>query len=269
MKRESMLIEAGELLDKIDDPNLRIFDATITDDVYRQEHIPGAAYFDHEIFSVPDSRYACTILPVDRLAEQIGAAGISNGSEVIVYSCGMIPFAARAWWVLRYAGQDNVRLLNGGLSAWKNAGGKIEQASRRYEPAIFRPSPKPEMFADKEEVMAALEAGDITVLDVLSPASYAGAHITGSANLSCMDLMQGMDYFLPNDQLAARLQETAHYQRIITYCGGGIAAALSTMAHVMVGQENAAVYDGSLDEWIGEGLPMTGNGKWAIWETKE
>jgi len=269
MKRESMLIEADELLDKIEDKNIRIFDATITNDVYLQEHIPGAVYFDHERFSIPDSPYACTILPVDGLAEQIGNVGISNDSEVIVYACGMIPYAARAWWVLRYAGHDHVRVLNGGLSAWKHAGGKTEQASRRYEPAIFRARPRPEMFAGKQEVMAALEADDIAVLDVLPAASYEGAHITGSSNLSCMDLMQGMDGFLPDDQLAARLHEASPYKRIITYCGGGIAAALSAMAHVMVGQEHAAVYDGSLDEWIGEGLPMTGTGKWAIWETNE
>jgi thiosulfate/3-mercaptopyruvate sulfurtransferase len=185
---------------------------------------------------------------------------------VIVYACGLLPYAARAWWVLRHTGHDHVRVLNGGLSAWKNAGGKTEQAPRRYEPAIFRANPRPDMFAAKEEVLAALEDRDVTVLDVLPPASYEGAHIPGSANLSCMDLMQGMDYFLPDDRLAVRLQETSRYQRIITYCGGGIAAALSAMAHLMVGQEHAAVYDGSLDEWIGEGLPLTGTGEWAIWE---
>lgn len=264
-----MLIEADKLLSKIEDQNIRIFDASITDDGYLKEHIPGAVYFDHERFSIPDSRYACTILPVDRLAEQIGNAGISSDSEVIVYACGMLPYAARAWWVLRYAGHNNVRLLNGGLSAWKAAGGRIEQTVSSYEPAIFSASPRLEMFADKEEVMAALENGDIAVLDVLPPASYEGAHITGSCNLSCMDLMQGMEYLLPNDQLAARLHETSKYKRIITYCGGGIAAALSAMAHLKIGQKNVAVYDGSLDEWIGEGLPLTGTGKWAIWETNQ
>jgi len=267
MKRESMLIEADELLKKIGNENIRIFDATITDDVYLMEHIPGTVYFDHERFSDTTSPYECTILPMERLVEEIGKAGISNDSEVIVYACGMIPYAARAWWMLRYAGHDNVRVLNGGLSAWKSAGGQVEQFIRKYEPATFKGSPNPQMFADKEEVTAALEDKDISVIDVLPIESYEGAHITSSANLSCMDLMQGMDYFLPNDKLASRLQETSHYQRIITYCGGGIAAALSAMAHMMVGQENIAVYDGSLNEWIAEKLPMTGTGKWAIWET--
>ena len=206
-------------------------------------------------------------MPVDRLIEQIGNAGISNDSEVIVYACGMLPYAARAWWVLHYAGHNNVRVLNGGLSAWKKVGGKVEQLSRSYEPAVFSGIPNPGMFADKNEVLAALENENISVIDVLPIQSYEGAHITGSVNLSCMDLMEGMDYLLPNEKLSSHLQEASRHQRIITYCGGGIAAALSAMAHYMVGQENVAVYDGSLNEWIAEKLPMTGTGKWAIWET--
>jgi len=266
MDRDNMLIEADELLKKLGDENIRIFDATITDDVYLEEHIPGAAYFDHEKFSDSNSPYECTILPIDKLVDQVGNAGISNKSEVFVYACGMLPYAARAWWVLRYAGHENVRVLNGGLSAWKNAGGQVEQLSRSYEPSGFKGNPRPEMFVGKEAVLAAIEDNDISIVDVLPPESYEGAHITSSSNLSCWDLMQEMNYFLPNDQLATRLLETSQYKRIITYCGGGIAAAINAMAHVLTGQENVAVYDGSLNEWIAEGLPMTGKGKWAIWE---
>ena len=267
MNREQFLIEANELLARINDKNIRIFDATVTDDAYLQGHIPGAAYFDHEAFSDPAGKYDCTILPADKLIQQIGDSGISNESEVIVYACGMLPYAARAWWVLKYAGHKNVRVLNGGITAWKNAGGTTEQVSRKYEPTIFKGKPNPSMFADKDEVMRSLKDKNISVVNVLPIQSYEGSHITGSANLSCMDLMQGMDSLLTNKELASRLQGTSQYERIITYCGGGIAAAMNAMAHIMVGQNNVAVYDGSLNEWIGEGMPMTGNGKWAIWET--
>ena len=121
------------------------------------------------------------------------------------------------------------------------------------------------MFAGKEEVMEALKDSEIAVVDVLPIESYEGAHITGSTCLSSMDLMQNLDYFLPDDKLALRLQEMTQYKRVITYCGGGIAAVINAMAHLMVGQENVAVYDGSLYEWMGEGLPITGTGKWEIW----
>ena len=273
MKRNNVLIEADELLKKLEDENIRIFDATITDDMYMQGHIPGAAYFDHERFSDSSSRYMFTLLSEEKLAAQIGSAGLSNDSEVVVYACGMLPFAVRAWWVLRYAGHKNVRVLNGGLSAWKNAGGRIEQVARQYEPARFEGNFRPGMFASKEEILASMEAGDVAIVNVLPPVSYEASHIPGSINLSCMDLLQGdmrqgIDYLLPDDKLALRLKEVSKYKRIITYCGGGIAAAVNALAHIMTGHENVAVYDGSMYEWLGEGLPVTGTGKWEIWQMK-
>lgn len=266
MKREQMLIEAGELIEKLGDRNLRIFDATVSDGPYRQGHIPGAAYFDHERFSDPASPYECTILSIEALVEKIGLAGISNDNEVVVYSCGMFPYAARAWWVLHYAGHEHVRILNGGLEAWQHAGGSIEQEARQYPPTTFQGNPRPELFAGKAEVMAAMGKKGISIVDVLPAQSYEAAHITGSVNLSCMDLMSGLNSLLPTEAIAPRLAGFSQYKRVITYCGGGIAAAVNAMAHLLVGQENVAVYDGSLYEWVAEELPMTGDGDWVIWK---
>ena len=273
MNRESILIEADELLKKLNNKNIRIYDATITDDAYLLGHIPGAAYFDHEKFSDPNSPYTCTILSEDKLVAQIGGAGISNDSEVVVYACGMLPYAVRAWWVLRYAGHNNLRILNGGLSAWKNAGGNIEQEVRQYEPSIFKDQFTPDMFASKEEILASMQNNDVAIVDVLPLVSYEASHIPDSICLPCMDLMQGdfkqgFDYLLPNDALALRLRDVSKHKRIITYCGGGIAAAVNAAAHLMTGHENVAVYDGSLYEWLGEKLPVNGNGKWEVWMQK-
>ena len=270
MNRDGILIEADELLKKFDNKNVRIFDATITDDAYLQGHIPGAVYFDHERFSDLNSPYSTTILPEEALVEQIGKAGISNDSEVIVYACGMLPYAVRAWWVLQYAGHTNVRVLNGGLSAWKKAAGTIEQAARRYEPSIFKGQFTPNLCASKAEVVAPMNARDVAIVKVLPLESYEASHIAGSVCLPCMSLMQGdmkqgFDYLLPDDTLALRLKDMSQYKRIITYCGGGIAATVNAVAHLIAGHENVAVYDGSLYEWLGEKLPIIGTGKWEVW----
>jgi len=273
MNRKNFIIEADELLKKIDNKNIRIFDATITNDVYMQRHIPGAAYFDHERFSEPNSRYMCTILSEDKLVAQIGNAGISNDSEVVLYACGMLPYAIRAWWVLHFAGHDHVKVLNGGLAAWVKAGGQVEQTARQYEPSSFKAQFRTNMFASKEEVLASMEDSNVAIVDVLPLESYEASHISGSICLPCMDLMQGdfkqgFDYLLPNDELALRLKEVSQHKRIITYCGGGIAAAVNAAAHLMIGHENVAVYDGSMYEWLGEGLPVNGTGKWEVWQNK-
>lgn len=266
MRRSSMLIEADELQDRLNSESVQVFDATITDDAYLQGHIPGAAFIDHKSVSDPSAKYDYTISPERLLAEQIGNLGISNDSEVVVYACGMLPYAARAWWVLRYAGLDNVRVLNGGLAAWTEAGGPIETEVRTYPPAAFDGRFRTNMFATKDDVIEALRKADVSTVNTMPQESHEATHITGSSCISCMDLMRGMDFFLPDDQLGPRLNDLARSEQIITYCGGGIAATINAMAHLMVGHENVAVYDGSLYEWLGEGLPTTGDGHWEIWK---
>lgn len=266
MTREDMLIEPEELLQKLGNQNLRIYDAALNADQYVRGHIPGAAFFDHEKFSDPHEKYEYTMLSDVELAARIGEIGISHHTEVVFYAWGMLPYAARAWWILRYAGHNNVRVLNGGLAAWMNAGGRLERETRSYPLSVFDAHFSPEMFADRQAVLAGMSDADVAIINVLPSISYEASHITGSTCLPCFELMHDMDAFLPTNQLASRLHETSNYGRIITYCGGGIAAALNGMAHLMVGQENVAVYDGSMEEWVGEGLPRTGDGKWDIWK---
>lgn len=266
MNREKMLIEAEELLTKLGDPNLRIYDATIlffrkdsdptAHDQYVQRHLPGAAFFDHEQFSDPNSDYMYMRLPEAELAKQIGNIGIAAESEVVFYTHDLLPCATRAWWLLRYAGHNNVRVLNGGIAAWEKAGGEIVQGEHQYAPSHFTCHLRPEMFVDKEAVLAAMEDGGTCTVNTLTMESYAQGHIKDSSLLPCSDLMHEMAAFLPNEQIAARLQEEAKHERIITYCGGGIAATVNAMAHLMAGNENIAVYDGSMDEWTKEGLPL-------------
>src|SRR5512143_1507491 len=100
MNREKILIEADELLQKLENENIRIYDAAVSDQQYVHGHIPGSAYFDHERFSAPNGKYDYTLLSDAELVRQIGDIGISNDTEVVFYSWGMLPFAARAWWIL-------------------------------------------------------------------------------------------------------------------------------------------------------------------------
>ncbi len=272
MKREYVLIEPAELLKEIHNPHLRIFDATImfyinlspeeaakmpsAHEQYLAGHIPGAAFFDHLEFSDADSPYEYMLAPDAELVKQIGKIGIANDSEVILYTTGILACATRAWWLLRYAGLDKVRVLNGGFAAWKNAGGAVEAGERNYPAVQFEGGFKPEMFASKEEVQAAINMDGVYTENSLTQDWHDQEHIPGSSCLPLTDLMIEWDAYLPTDQLAARLKGAGQHKRIITYCGGGIAASLNAMAHLMVSNENVAVYDGSLFEWKGEGLPL-------------
>ena len=272
MGQEHLLIEPEELISKLDNPNLRIYDATIVFpigmtpeeaaklpsayQVYQSGHIPGAAFLDHEKFSDLDSPYEYMLATDEILAEQIGAHGISNESEVVVYTTGILACATRAWWLLRYAGVENVRVLNGGFADWVESGGPIETTERAYPAAQFTPKFSPEMFANKEEVQSAIDNQSIEIENALTLEWHNQEHIPGSSCYPLTDLTAGWETFLPADQIAARLERPNQPERIITYCGGGIAASLNAMAHLIAGHQNIAVYDGSLFEWKGEGLPI-------------
>ena len=272
MNYDRVLIEADELLTKIHDPNIRIYDATImfymdmspeeiakmptAHEQYLAGHIPGAVFFPHSKLSDLNSPYDYMLAPDEQLVEEIGKIGIANDSEVIVYTTGVFACATRAWWLLRYAGVENIRVLNGGFAAWKEAGGAVETKQQAYSPVQFEGHFRPEMFASKEEVQTALSTGSAYVEDALTQEWHDREHIPGSICLPLTELVNEWTAFLPEDQLTARLNSTDQGKRIITYCGGGIAATVNAMAYVIAGHKNVAVYDGSLFEWKGEGLPV-------------
>jgi len=275
MHRENALIEADELIAILDKPELRIFDATImfymgmspeeaakmptAHQQYLAGHIPGAAFFDHKKYSDLGSPYEYMRAPDDVLADRIGQAGIAANSDVILYTPGILASATRAWWLLRYAGVEQVRVLNGGYKAWLKAGCAVEQQESSYPPARFTGQFNPGMFADKEEVQASINQASTLIENALTQDWYDREHIPGSTCLPLIDLTVGWDAFLPADQLNARLKPVDPHQRIITYCGGGIAATVNALAYLMAGVRQVAVYDGSLFEWKGEGLPLDGS----------
>ncbi len=266
MDRASILMEVDELLAKMGDSNLRIYDATMmffrkdtevtAFEQYQNGHIPGAAFFDHQLVSDSTSQYMYMVLPEDALAEQIGKLGIAEESEVIFYGINMLPAATRAWWVLRYAGHNHVRVLNGGLAAWQAVGGQIENGTNHYPPAAFKCHLRPHMFVNKEDVLAAMNDTTINLEYSLPVEMYGGVYIPGSSFLNVLGLMQDMGSFQSAERIASTIKVDPRYQQTITYCGGGIAATAHAIAHLMVGNENVAVYDGSLTEWMGEGLPI-------------
>jgi thiosulfate/3-mercaptopyruvate sulfurtransferase len=115
------------------------------------------------------------------------------------------------------------------------------------------------MVVSKEDVLQAMGDASICIEYTLPLEVYGGAHIPGSSVIPALDLMQGMDTLAADDAVASRLKEAERFERIMTYCGGGIAATLNAVAHLIAGHENVSVYDGSLMEWMGEGLPLAEN----------
>ena len=279
------LAETGWLAERLEDPALRIYDCTThllpaTDAPYRIEsgradydagHIPGADFIDLQgELSRQDSPLRFMLPGPAQFAEVASAKGIGPGTRVVLYSTTTPQWATRVWWMLRAYGFDDAMVLDGGLPKWRAEGRPISTAPARYPPARFEPRPRPRLFAGRDEVLAAVGAGEVCVLNALSAEQHAGGgrsygrpgRIAGSANVpaaTMLDTASGV--FLDRGRLAEAFASAGATKdrRVITYCGGGIAATLNAVAHLLVGNENVAVYDGSLFEWKGEGLPVSSN----------
>jgi thiosulfate/3-mercaptopyruvate sulfurtransferase len=277
-----LLTEPEDLAGMQDDPDLRVFDATVFlvpaktgyraesgVDRYREGHVPGAVFLDLiGDFSDRSSRLGFTLPGVDALTEAMQAHGIGDQHRVVLYSSGHTMWATRAFWLLRYVGHERVSVLHGGLAGWRAAGGTLRSGDERYPAAPFTPRPRPELFVDKAGMLAALDDTAVCTINALSPEVYAGTgdmhygrrgHIPGSRNLHYDRLMDG-HRFRPADALRAALAESGMLdaERVVTYCGGGISATIDAFACLLLGLDNVAVYDGSMSEWVrDESLPLT------------
>ena len=271
MKREELLIEADELTQLIGNPNLRLFDATVLlmpqgDETgksrYDEGHLPGAAFLDHAVLSKAQASPMFMLPDEAELAAAIGNLGVGNDNEVVVYATDSIMWATRAWWVLHYAGHRNVRVLNGGVGAWT---GELETRENHYPPTTFTASLAPAMIADKDEVLQSIGNGAVCTLNALPRSFYIGeadvpyakeGHITGSLSLSFEHMLDG-NQVKADEALAAQFEGYDKDDRIITYCGGGIAATLTASCALLAGFSNVGVYDGSMSEWLAAGMPTT------------
>lgn len=277
-----LLVDPAELAGRLADEDLRIVDATVFlvpgERGYRAEsgrekfahaHIPGAGFMDLiEAFSDTTTGLGFSLPNPGVIAESLGSLGISNDSEVVVYSTGHLMWATRAWWLLRYVGHQRAAVLNGGFKAWRDLGLPTTAGAADRAAVGYHPQPVADLFTDLDGMRQAMDEPGVCTVNALSPEVYAGTgavtygrpgHIPGSVNVHYEDLLID-GRFKPAQELIETLEAKGllDAQRVVTYCGGGIAATLDGFACLLVGRDNVAVYDGSMSEWARDpALPLT------------
>jgi len=179
-------------------------------------------------------------------------------------------WATRVWWVLRAVGFDDAAILNGGLAKWIAEGRLTSNTPFAYDPARLAATPRPEVFVDKHLVHAALGVPGKLLIHALTPSVYDGSNdalvfgrrgrIPGSVNIPSGTLHDSeTGAYLPARQLRDifKAADADRAEHIITYCGGGVNATNDAFALCLLGYENVAVYDGSMNEWGNdESLPV-------------
>ncbi|WP_143320079.1 sulfurtransferase [Cellulomonas iranensis] len=232
-------------------------------DRYLEAHLPGAVHVDLDTELAAPPSPAAGRHPLPDVADLERAArrwGVREGGSVVVYDDVAGTSAARAWWLLRWAGVRDVRVLDGGLAAWTAAGYAVEPFEITPEPGdvVLVAGALPTLDADG----AAALAGDGVLLDARAAERYAGrvepvdpraGHVPGAVSAPTADNVDADGRFLPADALAARFAALgvapgATAARVGVYCGSGVTAAHEVAALASIGVD-AALYPGSWSQW--------------------
>ncbi len=258
----SILVTTDWLADHINDERVVVVD---TDEpcTYADGHIPGAT-------NPPDNYYKTSledrthIQGPEQFAATMSALGIGDDSLVVAYDRTGGLYALRLAWALHYYRHTNVKMLDGGYQRWV-ADGRLTttEATSSVAGISFTPrDPDISIFAEIDDVRAAIDANDTTLLDVRTNAEWngtnkrggkRGGHMPGAKHLEWVNFHTGGD--IPTLKTAAEIRELLERQgvsidsNLITYCQGGIRAAQVFWVLKLVGAANVRNYDASWREW--------------------
>jgi thiosulfate/3-mercaptopyruvate sulfurtransferase len=273
------LVTTDWLREHVRDSGMRVVDCRyrlgepgVGEALWREGHIPGAAFLDldRELASPPGDAGRHPLPDAATFEAAARRAGIAPGTLVVAYDEAAEGGAARLWWLLRHFGHDAVTVLDGGLRAWREEGGQLCAGEEQIEPGDFRAAAPPANDAPTAEQLAgATAAGDSTapvLLDARAPDRYRGevepidlvaGHIPGAVNMPFAELAP-KGRFLPPAELRARFAAAGVHSgdEAVAYCGSGVTATVVVLAAEVAGIGAARLYPGSWSEWSGRGLPV-------------
>jgi len=268
------LVTAEWLSQHLDDPDLVVLDCTVRVEPdqaggfrtvsgragYDSGHIPSAGFADLTADLADGNSPLGFALPTpERFCAAMGALGVGDDSRVVLYDANHSVWAARVWWMLRWAGFDRAALLDGGLGAWTAEGRPLSSEPATRPAKHLTPAPRPELIANREEVLASIGNSTVCLVDAMPEPHYRGAmamygrpgHIPGASNVPALALLDESGRYRPHDELAA-MNHCDRDARAITYCGGGIAASSNAFVMTRLGFADVAVYMASLEEWAAD-----------------
>jgi thiosulfate/3-mercaptopyruvate sulfurtransferase len=231
-------------------------------DAYRAGHLPGAVFVDLDTdLSAPPGAGGRHPLPDPEVFEQaMRRCGVRADRPVVCYDAGDSAAAARAWWLLGYFGHEEVRVLDGGLRAWTEAGLPLHPGDAVAAPGDFTVRPGGRVLLDAEDAARIAEEG--VLLDGRAMDRFHGknettdpvaGHIPGAVNVPTSRNLTEDGRFRQADELRAIYAEVGATPgvEVAAYCGSGVTATHDILAMEVAGIR-AALYPGSWSGWIAD-----------------
>ena len=253
--RADLLLEPTELMKPDVAKEFRILDARPRGD-YEKSHLPNAVWVDHDTWS---KTFAQGQDPKE-WQKFIGRLGIKTDTPVVLYDDQSTNRAARIWWILRYWGIRDVKLLNGGWKGWTAARGPTTQDIPKIEAMEVALTPHPERLATKDQLVKSLPKHDSQIVDARSESEYCGeadtakrnGAIPGAINKEWNEVIDNKTQrFKSAEQLSKLFQEAGIKldQPSVTYCQSGGRAAVMAFALELMGVKSVRNYYSSWSEW--------------------
>ena len=263
------LVTADELATELSRGRVRVLDVQYNlrgihgTELYAAAHVPGAPHLDLDtaLAGPPGVRGRHPLPEPSVLEAALRDCGVDDDDDLVVYDQQTSLASARAWWVLRWAGHPAVRVLDGGLAAWRRAGHPVTSEVPRpgRGSVTVRPGSVPVLNA----VGAADMARSGVLLDARTPERFRGeeepidrvaGHVPGAVNLPMTELLAADGTFLAPEQVRRRAAAVGVHRDtpVGTSCGSGVTAAQLALALHEAGIE-AIPYVGSWSEWIEDG----------------
>lgn len=263
------LVSTSWLKERLGSPDIRIVDASwhmpATGRNARKEfdesHIPGAVFFDIDDIADTESPLPHMLPPPEKFASRVKKLGVGDGTTVVAYDVYGVLSAARAWWMFRAMGHEQVAVLDGGFMKWRAEGLPVDDNLTSHFERHFTPRPNWSLVKGYDDVGAA--AGrHVQVVDARSAGRFAGTepepraglksgHIPGSLNLPYTALLRPDGTMKRREDLEKLFADAGVDVKkpVITSCGSGVSACVLLLALAVLGNDTAALYDGSWADW--------------------
>lgn len=249
------VISAKELPSYLKQDNTILISAQKAVD-YNKIHITGAINIDHNMLY----NDMTMLLPANEIAQILGKKGVSQNMKIVLYDEGSSKYSGRMYWVLSYMGAKDVKILDGGLAAWKAARKPVTRTATTAKATTFTPSPNPAYIATMAEVKKAVNNPAYVIVDARTPEEYKGTnetdlrlgHIPSAVNINYVNVLDAKGNLKSKEELASLYAKAGvtKDKTVIVYCKTSVRAGIEFLAlKSALNFPKVKVYDGAFLEW--------------------
>lgn len=254
----SDFISATDVVQLLKDKNVVLVSAQ-KPSLYSNYHITGSINLPPAILTTDDP-IPYVNLPIEEMAKIIGGKGIANTNKIIVYDEGSSKYSGRLYWVFKYLGVEDVKILDGGIESWKAIRKPVTATPTKLKATTFTPNVQSKYMADLSEVKKATSDPNYVIIDARSESEYNGTddtdlrkgHIPNAIHIEYTNVLAADGKIKSADQLRSMFESygVTPDKTIIVYCKTSVRAAIEFAAlSSVLDFQNVKVFDGAFCEW--------------------